>query len=82
MSAGDLIGLFDGSLGAAGVLVIWLALLVSGQLFTRSTVNDKDRQIADLKHALDLERQRGDIQVQTSHVVQELVQGLRKELLP
>jgi hypothetical protein len=74
------VALFDGGVGAASVLVIVLALIVTGWLNTKGAMDAKDKQIADLTQALHDERTRSDINVQTAHVVREVMTGLRKEI--
>ena len=77
-TTGELISLFGGAGG--GTAVVFCILWLTGQIHTKSAMDDKNKQIEKLERALEVERLRGDIQVQTAHVVREVMQGLRKEI--
>ena len=50
-------------LTGAGACGVFCVLFVTGLIFPRAVVTDKDREIAELKAALSAERQRGDAAV-------------------
>jgi hypothetical protein len=81
MSAGDLLSLFGGASG--GTALVFCALFITGLIFPKGSIEDRDKTIAEkneeikeLKHALDLERQRSDIMVQVGHVVRDVMTNI------
>jgi hypothetical protein len=78
MAIGDWVTLLGGS--GAGSLVIFTALWLAGFIHTKAEIEDKDKQIAEYKQALALERTRSDTLVATGQIVREVMTGLREEL--
>ena len=78
MSAGELLALFGGTGG--GTALVFCALFITGLIHTKGTVDEKNEEIRELKHALELERQRSDAAVLAGLVVKDVMQGLRREI--
>lgn len=77
MSVGDLLTIMGGSGGGVGLIV--LALFITGYIVPKSTVDEKNAEIVELKTEIKIQMARGDAGILAAAVTKELVSGLRKE---
>jgi hypothetical protein len=81
MSVGDVVSLLGQ--GISGVVAIaMLALFITGQIVPKSRVDEIKEDRDDYRRALEAERQISNMHLQTSLVVKDVMQSLRKELEP
>jgi hypothetical protein len=78
VTVGDFVQLAGGSTG--GTAIIFFVLWLSGLIHTKAELDEKDKTIAEYKHALEIERARSDSLQATGVIVREVMSGLREEL--
>lgn len=77
--------IINGLVGGAGVAGIWLLCIMFDLMFTRAHMDDKNKQIEELKEAVRLaelgreaERRRGDAAVEAAQTSNLLLAGIRR----
>jgi hypothetical protein len=73
----SLVAVLTGSGGAAAVLGALLICFMTGIIYPKSVVADKDDEIAALKQALATERTRGDAAVAAAQSSRDLVAAIQ-----
>jgi len=66
----------------AGVAGVWVLAFLSGWVAPGWVVEDKDKQIEDLKAALESQTRRADVAVEAAHTTNLILAGLRREAGP
>lgn len=66
-------------LTGAGVAGAWVLAFLTGWVAPGWAIRDKDRQIADLKAALQAQTNRADVAVEAAHTMNLILAGLRRE---
>jgi hypothetical protein len=64
-------------LTSAGVAGVFCVLFVIGLIFPRSVVADKDREIAELKEALEAERGRANTAVAAASATRDILAAIQ-----
>lgn len=64
-------------LSSAGVAGVFCVLFVTGLLFPRSVIADKDREIAELKEALEAERDRANTAVAAASATRDIMAAIQ-----
>jgi len=88
MSVGDVVQLLGQ--GVSGVVAIaMLALFITGQIVPKSRIDEIKEDLAAMKEERDewkraaqVNQQIATVQTQTSQIVRDVMQGLRKEIEP
>jgi hypothetical protein len=83
MSTGDVLSLLGpGGITALGIAIVILALFITGQIVPKSRADELREERDDWKQAYQIQVQISQVQTQTSHIVREVMQGLREETKP
>jgi len=84
VNVSDFITLVGGTGGGVGLVMLYL--FITGYIVPKGRIEEKDKEMGLLraerdewKRAWELERARGDVQVQASYVIKEIAQGIRRE---
>ena len=64
-------------LASAGVAGVFCVLFVTGLIFPRSVITDKDAEIAELKQALQAERDRASTAVAAASATRDLMAAIQ-----
>lgn len=64
-------------LSSAGVAGVFCILFITGRIFPRSVVTDKDAEIRELKEALGAERSRADTAVAAAAATRDILAAIQ-----
>jgi len=88
MTAGEVVQLLGQSVSGV-VAIAMLALFITGQIVPRSRIDEMKDDLAAMreerdewKRAAQVNQQIASVQTQTSQIVRDVMQGLRKEIEP
>jgi len=88
MTAGEVVQLLGQSVSGV-VAIAMLALFITGQIVPRSRIDEMKEDLAAMreerdewKRAAQVNQQIASVQTQTSQIVRDVMQGLRKEIEP
>jgi hypothetical protein len=80
VSPGDFVALFNGTLGAFGVLVIVFALILSGHLVTKREMDRVTQDRDEWKRAAEISDARADAIIDVSKITNDVMGSLHREL--
>ena len=80
MGASDILPYITGTGGALIVLLAGCWLFVSGKIYPAKVLEDKDRQIADLRQAIANERLRAETAVLAAQTTNAVLTALHQEV--